>query len=194
MRANYRVSFRRRRDGKTNYRRRRALLRAGKLRVVVRHTLNKVIVQFITAKMGGDCVVSTATSDELKANYGWKAPGDNLPAAYLTGFLAGCKAKKAGFPTAILDVGVNKPPQGSRIYSTLKGVVDAGVDVPFTGELFPAEERIQGQHIAQYAQSLIDPEAKKRIFAQYLRSSLPPEELPKHFIEVKARIAKGYIS
>ena len=133
--STYHVPFRRRREGKTNYYRRRELLKSGKIRLVVRCTLSHTIVQFAKAELEGDRILVSATSKELINKYGWKAPTGNLPAAYLTGFLAGLKAKKAGIDEAILDVGIKKPVRGSRIYAGLKGVLDAGVFVSHSKEV-----------------------------------------------------------
>ena len=70
---------------------------------------------------------------------------NNLPSAYLTGFLAGLRAKSKGIDNAVLDIGLNPPVKGSKVYAALKGVVDAGLDVPVDPETFPAEERINGR-------------------------------------------------
>jgi len=40
--------------------------------------------------------------------------------------------------------------KGSRIFACLKGVVDAGISIPFSEDILPSKERISGQHIAQY--------------------------------------------
>ena len=50
----YRVPFRRRRNGKTNYRSRRSLVLSGVPRVVVRLTLNNSIIQVIEAESMDD--------------------------------------------------------------------------------------------------------------------------------------------
>ena len=86
------------------------------------------------------------TATEL-SNYGWDASTGNIPAAYLTGFLAGLRAKSRGVKEAILDVGLNPPIKGSRIYAALKGVVDAGLDVPHNPDVLPDDSRISGEHI-----------------------------------------------
>ncbi|MFX0152635.1 MAG: 50S ribosomal protein L18, partial [Candidatus Hodarchaeota archaeon] len=93
--ARYRVPFRRRREGKTNYHLRRKLVQSNKIRTVVRLTNSHVIVQFVEARLLGDNTLSAAHSRELK-NYNWNGATSNLPSAYLVGFLAGLKAKKAG--------------------------------------------------------------------------------------------------
>ncbi|MEM3736767.1 MAG: 50S ribosomal protein L18 [Candidatus Bathyarchaeia archaeon] len=186
--SNYRPPFRRRREGKTNYRRRISLIKSRKLRLVIRNTLAHTIVQFVEAKLGGDLIRTSVTSRELVRCYGWKAPCGNLPTAYLTGLLAGKKAKKIGLTEAILDLGVGKFPPKSKVYGALRGVLDAGVIIPHNGEVTPDEARIRGEHIANYWESITDSDTRNRLFSGYLKAGLTPGDLPKHFDEVKAKI------
>ncbi len=187
----YRVPFRRRREGKTNYYRRRELLKSRKIRLVIRCSLSHTRVQFVKAELKGDKVLVSAFSKELE-KYGWKAPCGNLPAAYLTGFLAGLKAKKFELKEAILDAGIRKPPKGSRIYAGLKGVIDAGIYVPCDGEILPDEDRVKGKHIAEYWKLISSSEKRGVMFSQYLANGLNPENLPEHFNEVKQKIEKSF--
>ncbi len=144
----YRVPFRRRREGRTDYRVRSKLLRGQKPRAVVRKTLNQTIVQIVTADAAGDRVVAAAQSRELKEQ-GWSAGTGNLPAAYLTGFLAGKRALAKGVKEAVLDIGVQRPSKGGRVFAALQGLLDAGVAVPHSAEVLPTKERLQGAHIRQ---------------------------------------------
>jgi large subunit ribosomal protein L18 len=84
--SSYRVPLRRRREGKTDYQARKALVLSGKPRLVTRSTVKNVVAQIVVAKPRGDEVLVAAHSRELK-KYGWKAPTANVPAAYLTGLL-----------------------------------------------------------------------------------------------------------
>ncbi|MCA1811717.1 MAG: 50S ribosomal protein L18 [Halobacteriales archaeon] len=139
-----RVPFRRRREGKTDYRRRLALLKSGESRVVVRRTNGNVIVQFVGWAQEGDQVQATAVAQEL-AKLGWEGSPKNTPAAYLTGLLAGKRARAAGVDAAVLDLGRHVPSKGGRIFAALKGVQDAGVDVAAGNEdIYPSEERLNG--------------------------------------------------
>src|SRR5207247_10376152 len=56
----YRVPFRRRREGRTDYRGRAKPLRRRKPRVVDRKTLNQTIVQFVVPDTPGDKILATA--------------------------------------------------------------------------------------------------------------------------------------
>lgn len=141
------VPFRRRREGRTDYRRRLALLKSGRPRVVVRKTNNGTLVQFVAFDSQGDRILASAVSRELR-EHGWEAHTGNVPAAYLTGFLAGRRARAVGVEEAVLDIARHVPTRGSRVFAALKGVVDAGVHVPHGEAVLPDEERLRGAHIS----------------------------------------------
>lgn len=189
----YRVAFRRRREGKTNYRRRKALVLSGLPRFVVRCTLNRVIAQMIRAEIVGDKVLVSANSGELAKKYGWLGSCSNLPAAYLTGLLCGFKALKSGVKEAVLDIGLQSPTRGAKIFATLKGALDAGVLVPHDEGILPSEERVQGQHVVAFAKQLAsNPEVYQTRFSELLSRGLPPEELAEHFVSVKEKIISSF--
>jgi large subunit ribosomal protein L18 len=189
--SSYRVSLRRRREGKTDYQARKALVLSGKPRLVARSTAKNVVTQIIVAKPLGDEVLAAAHSRELK-KYGWKAATGNVPAAYLTGLLCGLKAEAKGVAEAVLDIGLVAPTKGSKVFAVLSGVLDAGVDVPHDREKI-VEERIEGAHIAEYGKSLKgDSEVYSARFSKYLGQKLSPEKLPEHFGKVKADIIKSF--
>ena len=190
----YRVPFRRRREGKTNYRVRRALVLSRVPRLVVRLTLKHAIVQVIEAEAIGDKVMVSAHSNELAKTYGWKSNNGNTPSAYLTGLLCGLKAKAKGIDEAFLDTGLHIPSKGTRLFAALKGVVDAGVEVPHSEEILPDEDRLSGKHIADYASSLSEeePEVYKQTFAGYLSKGARPEDLSDQFSSVKDKITASF--
>ncbi len=142
----FRVAFRRRREGKTDYRRRQKLLRSPLPRAVVRKTLNQTLVQIVEADAAGDRVLASARSLDLK-EHGWAAGTGNVPAAYLTGYLAGKRAAAKGVKGAVLDIGVQEPTRGGRVFAALQGLIDAGLEVPYSKDILPAKERIRGEHI-----------------------------------------------
>ena len=186
--SSYRVHLRRRREGKTDYQARKALVTSRKPRLVTRASLKNVEVQIIIAKPHGDEVLAAANSRELIKTYGWKAPTGNIPAAYLTGLLCGLKAKAAGIKEAILDIGLVSPTKGSKIFAVLSGVVDAGVEVPHSEEKI-VKERMKGEHIAKYAKSLsAGSEEYTAKFSQYTAQGVAPEKIVEHFTKVKADI------
>jgi len=189
--ARYRVALRRRREGKTDYQARKRLVLSGKLRLVARSSLKNVSVQIVAAKPVGDVVLAAAHSRELK-KFGWKAPTGNVPAAYLTGFLCGLKAKAKGVNDAILDIGLVAPSKGSKLFAVLSGVVDAGVAVPHD-EAKIVKEMLRGEHIAKYGKSLgAGSEVYSAKFSKYLGEKVSPEKLPEHFAKVKAEVAGSF--
>ena len=185
----YNLPFRRRRENRTDYERRRTLLTAGTPRLVVRITGKHTIAQLVEAKPSGDCVLASANSAELTGSFGWKGGSRDLPAAYLTGLLAGTRASSRTIKEAIIDIGLRRVTKGSRIFSALKGAVDSGLKIPHSEEVLPNPARIRGEHIADYAKALSsDPEQYKRQFSRYLAAGLKPEDLPEHFEQVKKKM------
>ncbi len=146
--AVYRVKMRRRREGKTDYRKRLAYLKSGKPRAVVRKSLRYITVQIVEYHEDGDRILVGVNSRKLK-DYGWNGSFKNTPAAYLTGYLAGKMALKKGIEEAILDIGLQRPVKGSRVFAALKGMLDAGLSIPHGDGIFPSEERIKGLHISE---------------------------------------------
>ena len=142
----YAVKFRRRREGKTDYRRRLALLKGGKTRLVVRRTNTRTIVQFVDYHTGGDVVRAQAVSSELK-KYGWTSAHPNTPSSYLVGLLAGKRAAQAGVEEAVLDLGLAQAVTGGGLFAALKGAIDGGVEVPHGDDVMPDEDRLKGAHL-----------------------------------------------
>jgi large subunit ribosomal protein L18 len=156
----YHVPFKRRRLGKTDYRMRHKLVSSGLPRAVVRCTSKNTIVQFIEFNPRGDSVVATATTMELE-KLGWKHTTGNIPSAYLAGFMAGKRASKAGVEKAVLDMGLRPPKRGTKVFAALKGMLDAGIDIPHSDEVLPAEERISGNHINEKVAKMFEAVAGK---------------------------------
>jgi large subunit ribosomal protein L18 len=189
----YRVKLKRRRQGRTNYYKRRDLLKSGKLRVVIRKSTKHITIQFVEAKADGDITLSASTSQHLIA-YGWNISGGNIPASYLAGYLAGKKAVKSGITEGILDLGLQANAYGGRIYSALKGVVDAGIDVPVNESIFPEEVIYKGEHIKKKAQWLKeeDKDLYKRIYSRYTSNKVDPTKLDALVKKVVTAIDKEY--
>jgi large subunit ribosomal protein L18 len=131
------------------------LLRSRKPRIVVRKSLKAIRVQFIEYSPQGDKILVSAVSSELVKEYGWKYSVSNTPAAYLTGFLAGKRAKAKGIEQGVLDIGLYHPTRGSKLFASLKGVIDAGVECPHDAQMVPKEERIHGSHVNKDIKPLI---------------------------------------
>jgi large subunit ribosomal protein L5e len=174
----YQVQKRRRRQGKTDFQARRKMIRQDKnkynnkkYRLIVRFTNSKVICQVAYATIGGDKVVSQATSTEL-TKFGVPIGHKNYAAAYCTGLLIARRTlKKFGQDSmikgkeelngeeyhieeeeteqrpfkVILDVGIRRTCVGARMWGALKGAADGGLHVPHSAKNFPgfkpAEEK-----------------------------------------------------
>lgn len=134
------VPHRRKREGRTDYKKRLKYLLSKKPRMVVRKSTRGMLVQLIAYEASGDKIIVSAQTNELK-KLGWDKTG-NTPAAYLVGYLAGKKMIAKGIKDTILDQGLQA--QSTRIYACLKGVIDAGVNVPYDEKIMPKEERING--------------------------------------------------
>ena len=116
---------------------------------MVRKSNASTTLQLVVAELEGDKTLLTVNSRELR-DFGFSSAVGNLPAAYLTGLLFGKKMLALGVDGGIPDIGLHASTKGNRIYAAIKGVVDAGVDVPHSPEIFPDEERIRGEHIKSY--------------------------------------------
>jgi len=158
---------------------------------VARSSLKNTVAQIVVAKPIGDFVLASAHSKELVKTYGWKTATGNIPAAYLTGLLCGLKAKKNGVTEAILDLGLVSPTKGSKVFATLSGAVDAGLTIPHSPEKI-LKERIRGDHIVEYAESLGSAEEYAPKFSTSLAKGLSPTEFGEHFDKVKTDIFAAF--
>ncbi|MBS3091749.1 50S ribosomal protein L18 [Candidatus Pacearchaeota archaeon] len=136
---------RRRKEGKTDYKARLALLSSEKPRLVIRKTNRYILAQIVESNIAQDKVVFAVNSKELLAR-GWpkELSGSlkSLSAAYLTGKLLGDKAK-AKIKEAIIDFGMNRNIKKSRIYAAVKGFIDSGIKVPCSLEVLPTIEELK---------------------------------------------------
>jgi len=181
--------LKRRREQRTDYRQRLALLRSGLPRLVVRRTLNSFRVQVIEFTETGDRTVFECSSGALK-KYGWRGHCGSIPAAYLTGLLAGVEAGKKGVRRAVADVGLHNAIEGTSLFTVVKGARDTGLDVPLGEHILPSKDRISGRHIAQYAEALRkDDQARyRKQFSQYIKNNIQPEKMHEHFEEARKKI------
>ena len=158
----YSKILRRLREEKTNYRKRGTMVMGKRDFITVNISNQNTQVQILTPGMTGDKVVSSAHSRYL-IEKGWKGSRKSVPAAYLTGYLAGKKALGKGAKGAILYTGTKRYTQ--RMAAALKGVVDAGLEVPANEETFPPQDRLNGEHLTvkndvSKMKSTIDSEVK----------------------------------
>ncbi|MFB6311209.1 MAG: 50S ribosomal protein L18 [Salinirussus sp.] len=177
----YTVPMRRRREARTDYHQRLRLLKSGKPRLVARTSNKHVRAQLITPGPEGDRTLAAARSDDL-AEFGWAAPTSNLPAAYLTGALAGRRAIAADVTEAVLDIGLHSPTPGGKVFAVQEGAIDAGLDVPHNDAVLADWSRTRGEHIADYAEQLDEP---------LYSGDFDATELPEHFDDVREAILEG---
>src|SRR3989338_5057513 len=182
------VPFRRKRHGRTYYKKRMKILMSNKYRFVARKSLKNLKASIVQFAPKGDRITVTVDSKAL-AKIGWKGGNGNLSSAYLTGYIAGKKAQEKGIKEAVFDLGFNKSVKGSRLYAALAGAIDSGLKIPFDQEIIPSKERIAGEHIAKYAQLLKNDRAKyEKQFSDYIKRGLAPEDLVRHFNDIKNKI------
>ena len=86
------------------------------------------------------------------------------------------KAKKKNIDKAIVDLGLQLPRAGSRLYAAVKGAKDNGLDIPASEEVFPSADRLTGKHIAAYATK-----GKFKVV---------PTDIEKSFAELKTKLMK----
>ena len=182
------IPYRRKREGKTNYKKRLRLLLSKKHRLVIRKSLKNIIAQIVEFKPEGDRVVVSASSQQLK-KLGWKLHGGNIVTGYLVGFMMG---KRAKVKEAVLDMGLQTSGKGCCLYAVLKGVIDAGMNIPHSKEILPGEERVKGKHISDYAKKLKENKAVyERQFSKLLKEGVDPEKVDAYIEEIKKKIGGG---
>jgi len=158
------VKFKRRRQCKTNYRKRIRLVAqyknkydTKKFRLVVRKTNRDIICQIFSSDLTHDECLVSAYSHELK-RYGIPCGLTNYPAAYCTGLLLArrlyAKLEKQNDCVdevngdfylddesdafrAFLDTGLSRCSTGANIFGVLKGAVDGGLNIPHNTRRFP---------------------------------------------------------
>ena len=180
----YKVKFRRRREGKTNYYRRRRLLLSRLPRLVVRKTNTGMIVQVVNASVTGDMTVASAVSSEL-SNHGWITGGGSTPVSYLTGLLAGLRAKSRGVEQAVLDIGLNPPVKGSKIFAALAGALDGGLKISHDPDVLPDEARLSGEHIVAAYNHFAESSGDSLMFSELGKKKTTVTGIPKQFKKVK---------
>lgn len=170
--STYQPPFRRRMEGRTNYVKRLAFVKSGLTRAVVRKSTNNLSVQFMRTEHGKDSVLAAAHTKEL-STYAYKGHGGNIPAAYLTGYLAGKKVlAQQKDAEIIVDLGIQPAIHGTRLFAAIKGMVDAGAKVKVDPVSFPKTDRLVGKHVDAFAQK--EPSKMNRNqFALYLTEKVP---------------------
>lgn len=183
----YISTLKRIRNGRTNYRKRAALLLARSKFITVTVSDENVQAQVGYSLSGGDVTITSSHSREL-TRYGWNGSLNSVPACYLTGLLLGKKSLQKEVDGAILYTGKNS--FTSRVAACLKGIIDSGMKVPASEDSFPSEDRLAGNHIAEYARMLQEDnkEAYNSRFSRLIANNFNPVEYPIHVQKVKDQI------
>lgn len=160
--------FRRRQSGQTDYHRRLKLLRGKKPRAVVRVSNTRVTCQMVNWSAGGDLVLASVTGSDLAKKYNWpkEFSQKSVPASYLVGYALGKEAISKGCTEAVLDIGLAGSTAGGRVFSALKGMIDAGVEIPHSAEILPEDDRINGAHISDKISAAVE-STKSKIEGAY---------------------------
>lgn len=208
--ARYQVQYRRRREGKTDYARRRRLVvqdktkyAAHKYRLVVRFTNKDIIAQIIYSKIQGDFVLAAAYAHEL-TRYGLPVGHTNYSAGYATGLLLARRLlKKIGLDTKYVgntevngeDYHVTPIEDGPRPF---KAFLDVGLAHTSTGSrVFSVLKGATdgGLNVPHSVSRFVgyDSEAKK-LEAEVLRDHIFGEHVAEYMRELKKEDTASYES
>lgn len=139
------ITLKRRLKYKTDYRRRLKLLKSEKPRLVIRKTNKYIIAQIVKSDESRDFTIIFVNSKELN-KFSWKYGFKNLPASYLTGYLAAKKSLKKNIKEVVVDIGLHSSTKGSKIYAVIKGAIDGGLSLSCSEKMFD-EPRFKGKHL-----------------------------------------------
>jgi large subunit ribosomal protein L18 len=144
------IQKRRRKERKTDYKKRIGLLKSGVPRIVFRKTNKQILSQYILSEEAKDKVVFGVVSNDL-LKHGWPKEFSgslkSIPASYLTGFLVGKTIQKKKLETPIIDTGMTRIIKKNRFFAFLKGLKDSGVEIECDEKNFPEEEKIKGKNL-----------------------------------------------
>jgi len=143
--------MRRKKEGKTDYKARRKMLESERPRIIIRRTNRYIIVQYVESEEAKDKIIFGVNSKKL-LDYGWKEEDKgklkNIQAAYLTGYLFGKMLKdKELDENAIVDLGLARTLFKSRIYTSIRGIIDSGIKIK--AEIEIDEGKIKSEEITK---------------------------------------------
>ncbi|KAF1889853.1 hypothetical protein Lal_00025182 [Lupinus albus] len=212
----YQVKFKRRRDGKTDYRARIRLINQDKNKYNTpkyRFVTNKdIIAQITSASIAGDNVLAAAYAHELP-HFGLEVGLTNYAAAYCTGLLLARRVLKtleldeeyegnveatgedySVEPAetrrpfrALLDVGLIRTTTGNRVFGALKGALDGGLDIPHSDKRFAGFDKEKKELDPE---TLIEdePEKYQTHFSEYIKRGIESDGLEALYKKVHAAI------
>lgn len=186
----YIATLKRIRNGRTNYRKRAALILSRRRFVTITVSDENIQAQIAYPMAKGDITITSSHSRELR-RFGWNGSLNSLPACYLTGLLLGKKSLPKDVDEAVLYTGKNS--YTSRVAACLKGIIDSGMKVPASDSSFPPEERLVGNHIAEYARKLQDEnkDAYNSHFSRLIANNFDPTQYSSYVQKVKDAITSS---
>ena len=186
----YNVPYRRRRENRTNYQKRLAMIKPDSNRLVVRQSNKAVLVQLVSFDPAGDKTLISASSRELEQK-GWLSQA-NTPTSYLTGILAAKKAIAKGIKKAHLDIGMATASKGRILFAAAMGAKAAGLDINIDENLVE-KERINGSHISEYAKKLESEDKAKyeKLFSRYAKKKVDVKNLAAVFEKTRDALMSG---
>ena len=122
----YTVRYKRKREGRTNYKKRLALLKSDKPRLVIRKSNTNIILQMVEYQPDGDKILVSFVSTKLDS-YGWKFSKKSTPAAYLSGLAIGKLALAKGIKDVIVDLGLQTLSKVSKLFAAIQGAFYSGL-------------------------------------------------------------------
>jgi len=137
----------RRKEGRTDYKSRLSALKSDNPRLVIRKTNRYILAQMVKSEIAQDNVIISVSSKEL-IKFGWPSEKrgslKNRMACYLTGLLL---AKRSKDKKANLDIGMQRNVHKGRIYSTLKGAIEGGMEIKFDEKALPDESYFEMEEL-----------------------------------------------
>jgi hypothetical protein len=61
--------------------------------------------------------------------------------------MSGLRARKKGITKVYADLGLQKVVKGGRLMAAIKGLLDAGIEIPVDEDLLPDESHLKGEHL-----------------------------------------------
>ncbi|KAG4978231.1 hypothetical protein JHK82_037506 [Glycine max] len=176
----YQVKFKRRREGKTDYRARIRLINQDKnkyntpkYRFVVRFSNKDIVAQIISASIAGDLVLATAYSHELP-RYGLEVGLTNYAAAYCTGLLLARRVLK----TLEMD---------EEYEGNVEGALDGGLDIPHSDKRFAGFDKEKKELDAEILAE-DEPEKYQSHFSEYIKRGIEADGIEALYKKVHAVI------
>ncbi|KAM7262569.1 hypothetical protein ACFE04_000252 [Oxalis oulophora] len=192
----FQVKYKRRREGKTDYRARIRLINQDKnkyntpkYRFVVRFSNKGIVAQITSASIAGDMVLAAAYSHELP-QYGLEVGLANYAAAYCTGLLLARRVLK-------------KLEMDTEYEGNVEGALDGGLDIPHSEKRFAGYTKeskqldadvhrkyVFGGHVAAYMTTLMEdePEKYQSHFSEYIKRGITPDTMEELYKKVHANI------